>query len=78
MVSPAARRRGVGRALMRRVEQTARGIGRRVLFLDTRVGTAAEALYRDAGWTEACIIPGFELGPDRQPADVVFFWKAVA
>ncbi len=78
MVSPAARRRGVGRALIRRVEQTARGIGRRILVLDTRVGTAADVLYRAAGWTEACIIPGFELGPDRQPADVVFFWKAVA
>jgi GNAT superfamily N-acetyltransferase len=78
MVSPAARRSGVGRALMRRVEQTARGIGRRILVLDTRVGTAAHALYRAAGWTEACVIPGFELGPDRQPVDVVFFWKALS
>jgi GNAT superfamily N-acetyltransferase len=77
LVDPAARRRGVGRALLRRAEQTGRGIGRRLLFLDTRVGTAAEALYRAAGWTEACIIPGFELGPDRKPADVVLFWKAV-
>ncbi len=78
MVAPAARRRGVGRALVRRVEQTARGIGRKVLFLDTRAGTPAEALYRAAGWTEACVIPGFELGPDRQPVDVAYFWKAVS
>lgn len=78
MVEPAARRRGVGRALMRRVEQTARGIGRPKLILDTRAGTPAAALYRSLGWTELGIIPGFELGPDRQPADVVFFWKAVA
>jgi GNAT superfamily N-acetyltransferase len=76
MVAPAARRRGVGTALIRRVEQTARGIGRRLLFLDTRAGTAAEALYRAAGWTEACVIPGFELGPDRKPVDVAMFWKA--
>jgi GNAT superfamily N-acetyltransferase len=77
LVDPAARRRGVGRALMRRVEQAARGIGRGLLTLDTRVGTPAEALYRDLGWTAACVIPGHELGPDRRPADVVFFWKVI-
>jgi GNAT superfamily N-acetyltransferase len=78
LVEPRLRRQGVGRALMRRAEQAARGIGRRALFLDTRRGTAADALYRTMGWTELGVIPGFELGPDRQPADVVFFWKEVA
>jgi GNAT superfamily N-acetyltransferase len=78
MVEPAARRRGVGRALMRRAEQAARGIGRGLLVLDTRAGTPAEALYRAMGWTELGTIPGGELGPDRQPADVVHFWKRVA
>jgi len=78
MVDPRARRQGVGRALLRRAEQAARGIGRRVLMLDTRRGTPAEALYRDAGWTELGGIPGFELGPDGQPAETVFFWKGVA
>ena len=78
MVEPAARRRGVGRALMRRAEQAARGIGRGLLVLDTRAGTPAEALYRAMGWTELGTIPGGELGPDRQPADVVHFWKHVA
>jgi GNAT superfamily N-acetyltransferase len=77
MVAPDARRQGVGRALLRRAEQAARGIGRRLLVLDTRRGTPAEALYRAAGWTELGTIPGFELGPDRQPADVLFFWKAL-
>jgi GNAT superfamily N-acetyltransferase len=75
MVAPAARRRGVGAALMRKAEQAARGIGRSLLSLDTRRGTAAEALYRATGWTELGGIPGFELGPDRQPAETVFFWK---
>jgi GNAT superfamily N-acetyltransferase len=78
LVEPRLRRQGVGRALMRRAEQAARGIGRRVLFLDTRLGTAAEALYRAMDWQELGAIPGFELGPDRRPADVVFFWKEVA
>lgn len=78
MVEPAARRRGVGRALMRRAEQAARGIGRRLLLLDTRRGSAAESLYRALAWTELGTIPGFELGPDRAPADVVFLWKQVS
>lgn len=75
MVAPEARRRGVGAALMRKAEQAARGIGRSLLSLDTRRGTAAEALYRAAGWTELGAIPGFELGPDGRPAETVFFWK---
>ncbi|HZF77211.1 MAG TPA: GNAT family N-acetyltransferase [Acetobacteraceae bacterium] len=78
LVDPGVWRRGVGRALMRRAEQAARGIGRRTLFVDTRAGSAAHALYRGAGWTELGTIPGFELGPDRRPVDVVFLWKAVA
>ncbi|WP_270933431.1 GNAT family N-acetyltransferase [Falsiroseomonas oryzae] len=77
MVDPHCWRRGVGRALMRRAEQAARGIGRSLLVLDTRLGTAAEALYRELGWVEVGTIPGFELGPDRAPADAVFFWKAI-
>ena len=78
LVDPEAMRRGVARALMQRAEQTARGIGRRVLTLDTRRGSPADALYRVLGWNELGIVPGLELGPDRQPADVVFFWKALA
>ncbi len=78
LVSPAHRRQGVARALMRRVEQTARGIGRRLLVLDTRKGDAAEALYRDTGWTKAGVIPGYALNADLTPCDTVFFWKAVA
>jgi GNAT superfamily N-acetyltransferase len=42
LVDPAARRAGLGRALMRRAEQAARGHGRTLLSLDTRAGSAAE------------------------------------
>lgn len=76
MVAPAVRRQGVGRALMRRAEQAARGIGRSMLMLDTAEGSAAAGLYRAMGWVELGRIPGFELGPDRRPRDTVFFWKA--
>jgi GNAT superfamily N-acetyltransferase len=77
LVDPAARRRGVARALMRRAEQAARGHGRRLLVLDTAKGEGAEALYRELGWVELGTIPGYALWPDRSPCDTVFFWKNV-
>jgi GNAT superfamily N-acetyltransferase len=77
LVEPRVRRQGIGAALMKRAEQAARGIGRRLLVLDTRCGSGAEALYRALGWTELGAIPGYELDGARQPADAVFFWKAL-
>jgi len=77
MVAPDERRRGVGRSLMQRAEQTARGIGRRLLVLDTRAGSAAEALYRSLGWTELGMVPDFEIGPDGALTAGVFFWRAL-
>lgn len=77
MVDPPARRAGIGRALLRRAEQAARAHGRRMAMLDTRRGSAAEALYREEGWTELGSIPGFELDGERRPQDTVFFWKAL-
>jgi GNAT superfamily N-acetyltransferase len=75
LVDPAARRAGLGRALMRRAEQAARGHGRTLLSLDARAGTAAEALYRAEGWQELGRVPGFEVDAARRPCDTVFFWK---
>jgi GNAT superfamily N-acetyltransferase len=75
LVDPGARRAGIGRALMRRAEQAARGHGRSILSLDTRAGSAAEALYRAESWQELGRIPGFEVDAARRPCDTVFFWK---
>jgi GNAT superfamily N-acetyltransferase len=75
LVDPAARRRGVGRALMQRAEQAARRLGRSLLTLDTRADDFAEPLYRGLGWQEAGRIPGFALSADRTPADTVILWK---
>jgi GNAT superfamily N-acetyltransferase len=77
LVDPAARRRGVARALMLRLEQEARRAGKTLLTLDTRAGDAAERLYRDMGWHEAGRIPAFALNADRTPCETVFFWKQV-
>ncbi|WP_338147749.1 GNAT family N-acetyltransferase [Neoroseomonas terrae] len=77
MVDPALRRRGIGRALMRRAEQAARAHGRRILTLDARAGSAAEALYRMESWVELGRIPRYEIDAERRPCDTVFFWKAL-
>jgi GNAT superfamily N-acetyltransferase len=75
LVEPAFQRRGIGRALLQRVEQTARGTGRKLLVLDTRQGHAGERLYRSLGWQAAGTIPGYALDADGTPVDTVFFWK---
>ena len=75
LVDPAFRRRGIGRALMRRAEQAARGVGRRLLTLDTRAGEAGEALYRGLGWQEAGRIPGYALDARGVPYDTVILYR---
>ncbi len=77
IIDPSLRRRGIGRALMRRAEQAARAHGRGILTLDARAGSAAELLYRGEGWTELGRIPRFEIDAERRPCDTVFFWKAL-
>jgi GNAT superfamily N-acetyltransferase len=77
MVDPPARRRGIGRALMRRAEQAARAHGRRIVTLDARAGSAAEALYRTEAWQELGQIPGMELNAAGEACATVFFWKRV-
>lgn len=61
MVHRGARRRGIGRALMVALEEAARGAGRRLLVLDTRVGDAAEQLYLELGYQRAGVIPRYAL-----------------
>jgi GNAT superfamily N-acetyltransferase len=75
LVDPAARRRGVARALMARAEVEATHVGRTLLTLDTRAGDAAEALYRAMGWHDAGRIPGYALNADLTPCDTIIFWK---
>ena len=64
-------------ALMRRLEQVAQRLGRRLLTLDTRADDQAAALYRRLGWTETGRIPGFALDETGEARDTLFFWKQV-
>lgn len=59
LVHPAARRRGLARALMQRAEEEARREGRSLLVLDTVPGNASEALYRSLGFQTTGVVPGY-------------------
>ncbi len=77
LVFPAARRRGVARALMAAADGEARKAGRRLLVLDTLAGSPGEALYRDLGWTEAGVIPGYCLDEHGAEQATRYFFKRI-
>jgi ribosomal protein S18 acetylase RimI-like enzyme len=59
MVHRDARGRGLGRTLLATAEQAAAAAGVTLLLLDTESGSAAEHLYRSAGWTCYGEVPGY-------------------
>jgi GNAT superfamily N-acetyltransferase len=62
LVHRRARRQGLGAALMRAAEVTARECGKTLLVLDTASGDA-ERLYERQGWVRVGVIPGYALLP---------------
>jgi len=77
LVHRRARGRGIGAALMQRLEVEAKARGRTLLVLDTAVGDAGERLYARAGWTRVGAIPDYALWPDGRFCDAAIFWKRV-
>lgn len=75
LVDPRARRRGIGRRIMRSLERIAAEHGRSVLTLDTGSGSDGEALYRAEGWVEAGRIPDFARDGRGTLHATVLFWK---
>ena len=85
LVHPAARRRGLARALMQRLELEAAQHGRTLLTLDTNAGDTnardtgasepAEALFHALGWIAAGRIPGYARKADGTPCDTRYFYK---
>jgi ribosomal protein S18 acetylase RimI-like enzyme len=74
LVHTAARRQGLGEALMAGLESEAADRGRWLLTLDTATD-AAERLYRRLGWNVAGVIPEYAMNPDSSLTDTVFYWK---
>ena len=65
MVNPCARRSGLARAMMSRLEQEAVRCGRTLVTLATRAGDPAEHLFRSMAWNDVGLIPGYTLRADR-------------
>lgn len=70
------RRKGIGRELMRALEDKARTQGRTLLFLDTVRNSPAEKLYQHLGYRFSGSIPAFVLAANRQSFhDLTIFYK---
>ncbi|GGF66225.1 N-acetyltransferase [Azorhizobium oxalatiphilum] len=72
------RQQGMGAALMRAAEDTARQEGRTLLTLDTVPDEAGFRLYARLGWSSAGVVPGYALWPDGRPCDTLYMWKQLS
>lgn len=75
MVRSTFRRRGIGRAIMRAVDDAARDHGRTSLFLDTFADQDARRLYEAAGWRHAGDIPEFALMADGTLGATSYYYR---
>jgi GNAT superfamily N-acetyltransferase len=78
LVHRRARRRGLGEALMRAVDDVARACGRTVLVLDTETGGDAERLYARLGWHRCGVIPNYALRAHGGLCDTTVFSREPA
>ena len=74
LVHRRARRHGVGEALMRAAESTARQHGRTTLVLDT-ASDDARRLYERLGWIKVGDIPRYALLPDGTPCATTYYFR---
>jgi len=72
-----ARRKGLGRLLLRTAEASAWGDGVRLLILDTQTGSAADRLYRAEGWTPIGTVPDYAADPAGTLRPTTFFFKSL-
>ncbi len=74
LVHRRARRRGVGSALMRAAEDSARSAGKSLLVLDTASGDA-ERIYQRLGWQLAGTVPDYALWPRGGLCSTSFYYR---
>ncbi|MEO8621195.1 MAG: GNAT family N-acetyltransferase [bacterium] len=78
LVARRARRLGLGAALMRAAEATARECGKSLLVLDTVTGGDAERLYERLGWERVGVIPGYALMPRGESCDTTVYYRTLS
>ena len=74
LVHRRSRRRGIGSALMRAAEESARSAGKTLLVLDTASGDA-ERLYARLGWIRAGTVPDYALWPHGGLCSTSFYYR---
>jgi GNAT superfamily N-acetyltransferase len=77
LVHRRARGRGIGDALLDRVETEALRVGRPLLVLDTGSAAAAK-LYERHGWVKVGTVPEFALWPEGGFCDTTFYYRRLA
>lgn len=75
LVHECARRGGIARALMQRLEEVAMDLQKTVLVLDTATGSGAEQFYQRSGWLKVGEIPRYALMPDGALTATSIFYK---
>jgi ribosomal protein S18 acetylase RimI-like enzyme len=78
LVHRQARRRGIARMLMLRVEQLALSLGRTLLVLDVRLNDPAQRLYESLSYRHTGIVPRYACDPDGALRDCMFMHKELA
>ena len=78
LVHRRARRQGLGAALMRAAEATARQCGRTLLVLDAVTDGDAARLYEHLGWTRVGVIPGYALFPQGGLCATTVYYRNLA
>jgi GNAT superfamily N-acetyltransferase len=77
LVHRRARRQGLGAALLRAAEATARECGKTLLVLDAVTGGDAERLYERLGWARVGSIPGYALFPHGGLCSTTVFYRNI-
>lgn len=75
LVHECARRGGIARALMQRLEEIAVDAQKSVLVLDTATGSGAETFYARCGWQKAGELPRYAYMPDGELTATSLFYK---
>jgi len=78
LVHRRARRHGLGAALMRAAEATARDCGKTLLVLDTVTDSAAARLYERLGWSRVGEVPGYALFPGGGLCGTTYYYRTVS
>jgi GNAT superfamily N-acetyltransferase len=78
LVHRRARRQGLGAALLRAAEATARECGKSLLVLDAVTGGDASRLYERLGWVRVGDIPGYALMPRGGLCATTVYYRELA